>query len=701
MILKSLRLKNFRKFQDAYIEFPDGITCVVGLNGAGKSTIFEAVAWTLYGPVAARTSADQIKRDGAEHLDPCRIELEFIFGEDNYRIVREMTGKNLTASATATVNGTLAANGAEVVSRFIQKKLGMDFKSFYTSIFAKQKELNALSSMNPSERRPLILRMLGINALDEIIADIRSDTKNKKELVEKLELDLIDDAGENKTVKFQEEIKTLNKKKEEITRDINDNRKQILLVEKEHRLIKKECDSNKNTYEKIGKQKEELDERKILFNKKKRVEEEIKNLKEKIEGRQENVEKQKVKLKKFKDLDKDLNNLKQNQNKNTDDLEKIVKKREEKRIVLNHIKKDIKEIHRKKTTIEKMGPQAKCPTCERVLEDQYNNLLETYGRDIAKKNNEMVTLEKDRGKLDEKYELLSRQKQALQKKNIYLQHQLIEKEKINTTCHNALEEIKKEGKYLEGKTKEFEKISTIDFDEKKYVTIKITVEKSYKKYQASLISQNDIRGKLEKIKIKQERREGEKNLVLQQIKNRQHNIEEQKKLIKKMKGKKKELRQLKMLSDIMTSFRIHVISQIRPILSIYASELFESLTDGKYSEIELDENYSLIVYDNGSPYTIERFSGGEEDLANLCIRLAISEVITQRAGSMFNFIILDEIFGSQDSIRKQNIIRALISFSSKFRQIFLITHIEEVKNFMENSMIVFEDESGISKIKIE
>ena len=185
MILKSLRLKNFRKFQDSYIEFPDGVTGIVGLNGAGKSTIFEAVAWTLYGPVAARTSADQIKREGAEHLDPCRIELEFIFGDDNYRIVREMAGKNLTASATATVNGVLAANGAEVVSRFIQKKLGIDFKSFYTSIFAKQKELNALSSMNPSERRPLILRMLGINTLDEIISDIRSDTKNKKKLVEK------------------------------------------------------------------------------------------------------------------------------------------------------------------------------------------------------------------------------------------------------------------------------------------------------------------------------------------------------------------------------------------------------------------------------------------------------------------------------------------------------------------------------------
>jgi DNA repair protein SbcC/Rad50 len=107
------------------------------------------------------------------------------------------------------------------------------------------------------------------------------------------------------------------------------------------------------------------------------------------------------------------------------------------------------------------------------------------------------------------------------------------------------------------------------------------------------------------------------------------------------------------------------------------------------------------VYDRGLPYTIERFSGGEEDLANLCIRLAISEIITERAGSVFQFIILDEIFGSQDQIRKQNIIKALNSFSSKFRQIFLITHVEDIRHFTENTITVSEDESGISTIKIE
>ena len=156
-----------------------------------------------------------------------------------------------------------------------------------------------------------------------------------------------------------------------------------------------------------------------------------------------------------------------------------------------------------------------------------------------------------------------------------------------------------------------------------------------------------------------------------------------------------------MLYENMSSFRSHLIMRIRPILSSYAADFFSKLTDGKYQDIELDELYNIIIYDNGVPYNIKRFSGGEEDLANLCLRLSISEVITERAGGLFNFIILDEIFGSQDNIHQQNIMKALNVLSSKFKQIILITHVEEIKNHVENIILIKESENGISSIKIE
>ena len=95
MNLKNLKLINFRKFKNTTIEFPDGVTGIIGLNGAGKSTIFEAIAWGLYGSVSARTPSNQIKRQNTSNSDPCRVELEFIFEGENYRIIRQMKGKNL------------------------------------------------------------------------------------------------------------------------------------------------------------------------------------------------------------------------------------------------------------------------------------------------------------------------------------------------------------------------------------------------------------------------------------------------------------------------------------------------------------------------------------------------------------------------------------------------------------------------------
>ena len=166
-----------------------------------------------------------------------------------------------------------------------------------------------------------------------------------------------------------------------------------------------------------------------------------------------------------------------------------------------------------------------------------------------------------------------------------------------------------------------------------------------------------------------------------------------------LKEEKKTVRYLILLTDVMNNFRTFLISRVRPTLSSYASDFYNQLTNGKYPELELDENYDLMIYDDRELYNISRFSGGEEDLANLCLRLAISEVITERAGGVFNFVILDEIFGSQDMIRQQNIMNQLYKLSSKFKQIFLITHIENVKHYMQH-IINVQEVDNLSSIKI-
>ena len=701
MILKTLTLVNFRKFKNSTIEFPDGVTGVVGLNGAGKSSIFEAIAWVLYGSVAARTAADQIKRRGTKSSDPCRVELDFIFEDDNYRIIREMTGKNLTVTATATINGKIAATGGETVSKYIQKKLGMDFKSFYTSIFAKQKELNALSSMNASERRPLILRMLGIDSLDDVIKEINSDKKNKDIVIKKLEYDLVDENGKNKIDIFKDDIKKFEKVKLENEKVLNKSKEKIITFEKELITIEKKYKDSKKEYEKIKEHSEKLVEKKSLFEQKKKLKEEINDLGDKIIERTKTIEQHSKKIKGFENLDKDVKEIENRINKLNNEIEKFVKKIEQKKTICERIIEDISEISFKKKNIEKMGPDAKCPTCDRILGDQHNCLLKNFNDEKTKKEKEIEQFLKDIKKDEQEKEKISREQQAIFKKRNYLQGQLREKERIDATIRLINSEIKREKNEIENREQQLKKIGTIVFNEKEFEKIKNEVDVFYKKCQSALDVLNNKKDGFNSLKLEFEKKEGENRLVLSEIKNLNEKIRELEKFKKQINEEKKSVHYLGMISEIMSNFRTFLISRIRPTLSSYSSDFFERLTDGKYHEIELDEDYDLMIYDNGELYNIERFSGGEEDLANLCIRLAISEVITERAGGVFNFIILDEIFGSQDNIRRQNIMKALNGLGGKFRQIFLITHIEDVKNDMENIIFVTENEDGTSIIKIE
>lgn len=701
MILKTLTLKNFRKFKDATIEFPDGITGVIGLNGAGKSTIFEAIAWVLYGSVAARTSAEQIKRQGALPTDPCRVELEFVFDDKNYRIVRDMTGKNLTTSATVTVDGRIAATSAETVNKFVQKKLGMDFKSFFTSIFAKQKELNALSTMITSERRPLILKMLGIDSLDDVVKEIKSDKKDKDSLIERLSQDLVDENGKEKIKVFRDEIKNNEKEEEAINKIINQSKEKILAFKKELKTLEKNCLDCKKEYEKINEYKEKLAEKKTLFEYKTKLQEDIKNLNNKILERQKTIEKEKKNLNIYKNLEEDIESTRKRIEEINNRIEKSIKKIEQKKTLVDRIKRDIIDIDSKKKNIEKLGPNAKCPTCERILSDQHDFLLKKFETEWHKNEREIDIFLNEIKKEQEEKNKFTREQQALFKKRDYLQNQLREKEKIETTINNISTEIKKEKSDLDKKNGEMKKIGGVIFDIKEFEHVKKQVEILYKKYQSLLDISNEKKDDLAALNLDFEKKEGEKKLLSREIENLKEKITQLDKFKKQIGEEKKMVHYLGMLGEVMGSFRTHLISRIRPTLSTYSSDFFEHLTDGKYRELGLDENYNLLVYDNGISYGIERYSGGEEDLANLCLRLAISEVITERAGGVFNFIILDEIFGSQDMFRRQNIMKALRGLSSKFRQIFLITHIDDVKNDMETIIFVTEDEDGISTVKIE
>ncbi|HEY4303923.1 MAG TPA: SMC family ATPase [Gemmatimonadaceae bacterium] len=143
--------------------------------------------------------------------------------------------------------------------------------------------------------------------------------------------------------------------------------------------------------------------------------------------------------------------------------------------------------------------------------------------------------------------------------------------------------------------------------------------------------------------------------------------------------------------------RTDLNQEMRPELADRASTYIRDLTDGRYTEIDVDEQYNIIMLEDSIPKPV--ISGGEEDLANLVLRLAISEMIAERAGQPFSLLILDEVFGSLDETRRHNVVDLLRRLQDRFEQVILITHIDTVREGLDRVVAVrYDEESGTSRV---
>jgi DNA repair protein SbcC/Rad50 len=154
------------------------------------------------------------------------------------------------------------------------------------------------------------------------------------------------------------------------------------------------------------------------------------------------------------------------------------------------------------------------------------------------------------------------------------------------------------------------------------------------------------------------------------------------------------------LDRALTDLRAELNATLRPDLSDLASSFIRDLTNGRYTDLELDEDYAATLLDDGDPKAV--ISGGEEDVANLALRLAISQMIAERAGQPLSLLILDEIFGSLDEDRRTAVVDLLRSLADRFPQVILITHIDSVREGFDRVVRVGYDLArGVSTVRDE
>ena len=150
-----------------------------------------------------------------------------------------------------------------------------------------------------------------------------------------------------------------------------------------------------------------------------------------------------------------------------------------------------------------------------------------------------------------------------------------------------------------------------------------------------------------------------------------------------------------------------LIEQALPQIESKANEILDRLTMGDMSvrfvtqaaykdkrRDDLRETLEIQISDSAGVRDYEMFSGGEAFRVNFAIRLALSEVLSQRAGARLQTLVIDEGFGSQDAQGRQRLIEAINLVRQDFAKILVITHIDELKESFPNRIEVEKTTRG-------
>ena len=176
MQLVSLSMRNFKKYRHADLEFQNGLIGIVGSNGAGKSTIVDAIAWALYGSKASTIKRELIKNAYARENEPVVVKLGININNQDYIIYRAMKGKGLSPEAKLFSGTKIIAVGSREVDQKIEEILRISFDDFMKTFYARQKDLDNLLKEGGIGKREYLLKLLGLEDIREsAIEKIKSD----------------------------------------------------------------------------------------------------------------------------------------------------------------------------------------------------------------------------------------------------------------------------------------------------------------------------------------------------------------------------------------------------------------------------------------------------------------------------------------------------------------------------------------------
>ena len=383
MIIESLHMKNFKSHQDTSIEFDTGISIIIGGNGAGKSSILEAVSFALFKQYTSKR-IEQLITIGQKRMS---VEIQFTAHGRTYRVLRERTKTSSKAIMKIKEGGRFQSlvSGDRQVTMEVQNLLDMDGDLFLNAVYVRQGEIADLIERTSSEKKQMIGRLLGIDSLEKAWKNFKVilDGYNKKKIRLEGRIESFKD--------LDEEFKTKKDKKRELSLQVKD-----VNLKREENIIESDL---------LREKKEILDKRSLEFEKATTI------LKSKTDF-----------LEQLEKTKKDLDNQ----------LSEIILKEEE----INRIKPRLKKLEILKILQDKIK-ELKDLQKDEIKLVKIGDDIELF-RDILNENEEYYN---DYSRLDDEINNLQYAKDQFEGSRVLIQQYTERKSKIEVKIRQALEKI--------------------------------------------------------------------------------------------------------------------------------------------------------------------------------------------------------------------------------------------------------------------
>ncbi|MGC8567828.1 MAG: AAA family ATPase, partial [Candidatus Micrarchaeia archaeon] len=272
-MIESIKLTNWKTHKETFIRFDKGVNVIVGVMGAGKSSVMDAISFALFGSFPAlkhkKVSLTDMITKRPYKASEAKIELSFSIGQDIYDVERVIKEDGST-SAKLKKNGTYVQSQQSKVNKDIEDLLKIDYDVFSRVIYADQNNLTYFLDITKGDRKKQIDEMLGLDNFSKsesyittIINSIRAMVEDEQKNLSSIDIE-----------KLKEQIKNLSNEK----------------VKTE--ALQEELASKKAIfYASLKKEEESFKKAREDFEKKKKIEMEISEGKKVISRLQQEIEK--------------------------------------------------------------------------------------------------------------------------------------------------------------------------------------------------------------------------------------------------------------------------------------------------------------------------------------------------------------------------------------------------------------------------